>query len=194
MKTEFVTRIDVISGYLGAGKSTWLRRYVEQDLHGERIFIFLNEYGEEKLDTLQEMTDNEVTFADLSGGGCVCCSGKGDFREAMAKKIAWESPDRIVVETAGAAMLSEVLKSLDAVRVMGKRNGDEIITDHIITVINAKKFRLYSKNLGEFYRDQIRHAKDLVLTHTDGMDEEKLRGMIGRLREMNPGAQIVRAA
>ena len=194
MKTEVVTRIDVISGYLGAGKSTWLRRYVEQDLHGERIFIFLNEYGEEKLDTLQEMTDNEVTFADLSGGGCVCCSGKGDFREAMAEKIAWESPDRIVVETAGAAMLSEVLKSLDAVRVMGKRNGDEIITDHIITVINAKKFWLYSKNLGEFYRDQIRHAKDLVLTHTDGMDEEKLRGMIGRLREMNPGAQIVRAA
>ena len=192
MKKEFITKIDVVSGYLGSGKSTWIRHLVEDQIQWEKIFLVLNEYGEESLESLKEAENNEVSFIDVKSGGCICCGGMNDFRETLTEKIAWECPDRVIIETAGTAVLSNVLSSIEAVRKMGKRNGDEILLGTAYTIVHGKKLRVYYKNLGSFYEDQLQNSRHIIVTHIEDTAEEVARQIVDKVKEINPVAVVER--
>lgn len=178
-----MTKIDIFSGFLGAGKTTLIKKLLEEAYKGEKVVLIENEFGEIGIDGgfLKE-ADVEITEMN---SGCICCSLVGDFSEALKKVIADFTPDRILIEPSGVGKLSDVIKAVKDI------NNDGIALNSFTAVVDAKKCKVYMKNFGEFYNDQIENARCIVFSHTTDMSDEKIKTCIDLIKEKNPDATIV---
>ena len=178
-----MTKIDIYSGFLGAGKTTLIKKMIKEAYHSQKLVLIENEFGEIGIDGgfLQEAG---IQITEMNSG-CICCSLVGDFGRALKKVIAEYAPDRILIEPSGVGKLSDVI---GAVR---KVTSDDVQLGNFVTVADATKCKMYMKNFGEFYNNQIETANTIILSRTDGMKEEKLDQCVAMIREHNKDAVIV---
>ena len=181
---EKKTKIDIFSGFLGAGKTTLIKKLIREAFQGEQIVLIENEFGEIGIDGgfLQEAG---IQINELNSG-CICCSLVGDFREALRKVVEQYAPDRILIEPSGVGKLSDVTRA-----VQGVAEELPVQLNSFVTVADVKKVKMYMKNFGEFYNDQISHASCIILSRTGSADEEKVAAAVAMLKEKNPTATIV---
>lgn len=178
-----MTKIDIFSGFLGAGKTTLIKKMICEAYVGEKVVLIENEFGEIGIDG-GFMKDVGVEITEMNSG-CICCSLVGDFTQALAQVLEQFSPDRILIEPSGVGKLSDVIKAVQKVE-----SGD-VKLNAFTTVADATKCRIYAKNFGEFYNDQVHHAGCIVLSRTDGLTQEKLDAAVDILRHINADAVIV---
>ena len=178
-----MTKIDIFSGFLGAGKTTLIKKLINEAYIDERIVLIENEFGEIGIDG-GFLKDAGIEITEMNSG-CICCSLVGDFGEALKKVLKEYSPDRILIEPSGVGKLSDVAKAVKGI------GSDDISLNGITTVVDANKCKIYMKNFGEFFNDQIENASCIVLSHTDNISEEKLKKCIELLREHNDTATII---
>ena len=178
------TKIDIFSGFLGAGKTTLIKKLIREAFQGEQIVLIENEFGEIGIDGgfLQEAS---IQINELNSG-CICCSLVGDFRKALRKVVEQYAPDRILIEPSGVGKLSDVTRA-----VQGVAEELPVQLNSFVTVADVKKVKMYMKNFGEFYNDQISHASCIILSRTGSADEEKVAAAVAMLKEKNPTATIV---
>lgn len=174
-------KTDIFSGFLGAGKTTFIKKLADEAYKGEKLVIVENEFGEIGIDK-GFLEDSGIEITEMNSG-CICCTLVGDFTQAL-KKVAQElKPDRIIIEPSGVGKLSDVKEAAEQV--------EEIDIAAGVTVVDAKKCRMYMKNFGEFFNNQIENADIIVLSHTKGMAEDKLKEALHLIREHNDEAQII---
>ncbi len=178
-----MTKIDIYSGFLGAGKTTLIKKMLSEAYAGEKVVLIENEFGEIGIDG-GFMKEAGIEITEMNSG-CICCSLVGDFTQSLARVLEQFSPERILIEPSGVGKLSDVVK---AVR---KVESDSVKLNSFTTVVDATKCRVYAKNFGEFYNDQVHHAGCIVLSRTDDMPQEKLNAAIDVLRGINHNAVIV---
>lgn len=178
-----MTKIDVFSGFLGAGKTTLIRKLLKDGYDGEKLVLIENEFGEIGIDG-GFMKDAGIQVTEMNQG-CICCSLVGDFGKALQKVLDEYAPDRILIEPSGVGKLSDVIK---AVMNIGS---DKITLNTYTTVADATKIKMYMKNFGEFYKNQVETAKTIVLSRTQKLSEEKLAEAVAMIRELNEHATIV---
>ena len=178
-----MTRIDIYSGFLGAGKTTLIKKMIQEAYHGQKLVLIENEFGEIGIDGgfLQEAGINITEM----NSGCICCSLVGDFGRALKKVIAEYAPDRILIEPSGVGKLSDVI---GAVR---KVTTDDVTLGNFVTVADATKCKMYMKNFGEFYNNQIETANTIILSRTQNVSEQKLDECVKLIRDHNPNAVLV---
>lgn len=177
-----MTKIDIISGFLGAGKTTLIKKIVADALGAEKIVIIENEFGEIGIDG-GFLKDAGITVTEMNSG-CICCSLSGDFSKALEKVIIEYSPDRIIIEPSGVGKLSDVITAVKTVL------NDNVKLNSFSTVADASRFKVYHKNFGEFFDNQIISAKTVILSHTDGLPEEKINSCTDVIKSLNPNAVI----
>ena len=180
-----MTRIDIISGFLGAGKTTLIKKLLDEALQGEKIVLIENEFGEIGIDS-GFLKDAGVEITEMNSG-CICCSLVGDFGVALKQVLTDYTPDRIVIEPSGVGKLSDVIAAVERVQ----KEAPDLRLNSFVTVVDAAKARVYMKNFGEFFNDQVEHACAIVLSRTQKIDEKKLDGAVALLREKNPKAAIL---
>lgn len=178
-----MTKIDIFSGFLGAGKTTLIKKLIKEAYNGEKIVLIENEFGEIGIDG-GFMKDAGVQVNEMNSG-CICCSLVGDFGKALHKVLEQYAPDRILIEPSGVGKLSDVIR---AVRGIEAKNAE---LNGFTTVVDANKCKMYMKNFGEFFNDQIEHASSIILSHTDSASDAKTEKCIELLREHNADAVIV---
>lgn len=178
-----MTKIDIISGFLGAGKTTLIKKLIKEAYQGEKVVLIENEFGEIGIDG-GFLKDAGVQINELNSG-CICCSLVGDFRAALSKVIAEMKPDRIVIEPSGVGKLSDVIRAVQGA------SADGAVLNGFTTVADVNKCKMYIKNFGEFYNDQVKNAGCIVLSHTGRATEGKIAECVALLREQNPNAVIV---
>ena len=178
-----MTKIDVFSGFLGAGKTTLIKKLLKEGYSGEKLVLIENEFGEIGIDG-GFMKDAGINVTEMNQG-CICCSLVGDFGKALEKVLDEYSPDRILIEPSGVGKLSDVIK---AVMNIGS---DKIVLNSYTTVCDASKIKMYMKNFGEFYKNQVETAKTIVLSRTQKLSAEKLDEAVKMIRELNEHATIV---
>ena len=178
-----MTKVDIFSGFLGAGKTTLIKKLLKEAYQGEKVVLIENEFGEIGIDG-GFMQEAGIVVNEMNSG-CICCSLVGDFREAIKKVIADFAPDRILIEPSGVGKLSDIVGAVEAVE------GEALQINALGTVVDAGKYKMYMKNFGEFYLNQIESAGCIVLSRTGGMKEEKIRECVEALREHNAGAVII---
>lgn len=178
-----MTKIDIFSGFLGAGKTTLIKKLIKEAYAGENVVLIENEFGEIGIDG-GFLQDAGIKITEMNSG-CICCSLVGDFAKALKKVSEQYHPDRIVIEPSGVGKLSDVIKAVAGANLEDAR------LNSFCTVVDANKCRLYMKNFGEFFNDQVESAGCIVLSHTDGISEEKLAACVAMLREHNSTAVIV---
>ncbi len=178
-----MTKIDIFSGFLGAGKTTLIKKLINEAYKGEKIVLIENEFGEIGIDG-GFLKEAGIEINEMNSG-CICCSLVGDFTEALKKVLDEFSPDRILIEPSGVGKLSDVIKAVKEIQ------REDVILSSFTAVADAKKCKIYMKNFGEFYNDQIENASCIVLSHTKGMDAEKLENCINLIREKNKDATLV---
>ena len=178
-----MTKIDIYSGFLGAGKTTLIKKMIKEAYHGQKIVLIENEFGEIGIDGgfLQEAG---IQITEMNSG-CICCSLVGDFGRALKKVIADYAPDRILIEPSGVGKLSDVI---GAVR---KVTSDDVQLGNFVTVADATKCKMYMKNFGEFYNNQIETANTIILSRTQNVSEQKLDECVKLIRDHNPNAVLV---
>ncbi len=178
-----MTKIDIFSGFLGAGKTTLIKKLMEEAYKGEKLVLIENEFGEIGIDGgfLQEAG---VEITEMNSG-CICCSLVGDFAKALAQVMETYAPDRILIEPSGVGKLSDVISAVQGLEM------ENVVLNGFTTVADANKCKLYMKNFGEFYNNQVEHASTIVLSRTQGMKQDKLDACVALLREKNPTAVIV---
>ncbi len=182
---ETMTKIDIISGFLGAGKTTLIKKLIGEAFAGEKLMLIENEFGEIGIDG-GFLKDAGIEITEMNSG-CICCSLVGDFSEALKKVLDEYAPDRIIIEPSGVGKLSDVIRAVQSI------GSDKAVLNSFSTVADAGKCKMYMKNFGEFYNDQVEHAGAIILSHTDNMSDEKLSACIAMLREINPDSVIVTA-
>ncbi len=180
-----MAKIDIISGFLGAGKTTLIKKLLEEAYKGEKIVLIENEFGEISIDG-GFLQGTGVQISEMSSG-CICCSLVGDFGEALKDVQAKFSPDRIVIEPSGVGKLSDVIRAVEDVAAEDK----DIVLNSFITVADASKCKVYMKNFGEFFNNQVEHAGCIILSRTGKMTEEKVNAAVALLREHNATATII---
>lgn len=178
-----MTQIDIFSGFLGAGKTTLIRKLISEAYRGEKLVLIENEFGDISVDG-GFLQDAGVQITEMNSG-CICCSLVGDFSKALQQVLNDYAPDRILIEPSGVGKLSDVAKAVE------RSEGDSARVGAKITVADATKCKLYSKNFGEFYDDQISSADMIVLSRTAGLPADKLETAVAILRDRNPHAVIV---
>ena len=178
-----MTKIDIFSGFLGAGKTTLIKKLIKEAYQGERLVLIENEFGEIGIDG-GFMQDAGIEVTEMNSG-CICCSLVGDFAEALGKVLDEYSPDRVIIEPSGVGKLSDVIGAVSGLK------RDDAVLNSFTTVVDAGKCRMYMKNFGEFFNNQVEHAGTIILSHTDGMDESKLATAVEMLREHNATATVV---
>ena len=178
-----MTKIDIFSGFLGAGKTTLIKKLLSEAYAGEKVVLIENEFGEIGIDG-GFLKDAGVEITEMNSG-CICCSLVGDFGEALRKVIADFAPDRILIEPSGVGKLSDVIKAVEDVC------GDGIVLNSAVAVADASKCKVYMKNFGEFYNNQIENAGAIILSRTSGISDEKLAAALALLREKNSEATII---
>ena len=181
---EQVTKIDIFSGFLGAGKTTLIKKLIKEAFQGEKIVLIENEFGEIGIDG-GFMREAGSQVNELNSG-CICCSLVGDFREALKKVVETYHPDRILIEPSGVGKLSDVTRAVEGV-------GETlpVSLNSFVTVADVNKVKMYMKNFGEFYDDQISHASCIILSRTGSADEKKVAAAVALIQEKNPTATIV---
>ena len=178
-----MTKITIFSGFLGAGKTTLIKKLIQEGYKGEKLVLIENEFGQIGIDG-GFLQDAGVEITEMNSG-CICCSLVGDFGKALEKVLADYAPDRILIEPSGVGKLS------DGIRADQNINAHDVELDGFTTVVDAKKYKMYMKNFGEFFDNQITYASCLILSHTSGLSQEKLDECVKSLREKNPAAPIV---
>jgi len=178
-----MTKIDIFSGFLGAGKTTLIKKLIKEAYNGEKLVLIENEFGEIGIDG-GFMQDAGIEVNEMNSG-CICCSLVGDFEKALEKVLVEFNPDRILIEPSGVGKLSDVIKAVKGV------TSDRVILNSYCVVADAKKCKMYMKNFGEFYNDQIENASCIILSHTASLSEDKLHSAVELIREHNKDAQIV---
>ena len=178
-----MTKIDIFSGFLGAGKTTLIKKLIKEAYAGERLVLIENEFGEIGIDG-GFLADAGIEITEMNSG-CICCSLVGDFSKALGKVLDEYHPDRIIIEPSGVGKLSDVIKAASTVC------GEEAELNTFTTVVDANKCKMYMKNFGEFFGDQIKHASCIVLSHTQSTKEAKLEEALHIIRENNAEAVIV---
>lgn len=180
-----MTKIDIISGFLGAGKTTLIKKLLDESFKGEKIVLIENEFGEIGIDG-GFLKDAGVEITEMNSG-CICCSLVGDFGAALKQVLADYAPARIVIEPSGVGKLSDVVAAVE--RVQGE--APDLHLNSFVTVVDAGKAKVYMKNFGEFFNDQVEHACAIILSRTQKIDQHKLDGAVTLLREKNPKAAIL---
>lgn len=178
-----MTKITIFSGFLGAGKTTLIKKLISEGYVNEKLVLIENEFGEIGIDGgfLQEAG---IQITEMNSG-CICCSLVGDFGKALEQVLEQYNPDRIIIEPSGVGKLSDVIKAVQNI------NAHNVELDGFTTVVDAKKCKMYQKNFGEFFNNQITYASCLILSHTAGLSQEKLDDCVERLRTCNEKAPIV---
>ena len=179
-----MTKIDIFSGFLGAGKTTLIKKCLKEAFQDEQIVLIENEFGEIGIDGgfLQEAG---VQIREMNSG-CICCSLVGDFSSALTKVVEDYHPDRILIEPSGVGKLSDIIGAIERIK-----EDVQLQMNSFVCVADAKKVKMYSKNFGEFYNNQIESANVIVLSRTQDVSEEKLKEVIHILRELNSHASII---
>ena len=176
-----MVKIDIISGFLGAGKTTLIKKLIKEALNGEKVVLLENEFGDVGIDGgFMKNAGIEVTEMN---SGCICCSLVGDFSESLKKIIEDFSPERIIIEPSGVGKLSDVIKAVEDIEGL-KVNSSTVVAD-------ALKCKMYSKNFGEFYNNQLEHATSVILSRTANIPEEKLHNALEIIRDLNEKAPVV---
>ena len=178
-----MTKIDIFSGFLGAGKTTLIKKLIAEAYKGEKLVLIENEFGEIGIDG-GFLKDSGINITEMNSG-CICCSLVGDFAESLTEVIKKFSPDRILIEPSGVGKLNDVIKAVEGL------NNDEIELNSAVAVADAKKCKMYIKNFGEFYNNQIEHAGTVVLSRTDGMTDEAINSVLKLIREKNEHATVI---
>ncbi len=180
-----MAKIDIISGFLGAGKTTLIKKLISEAYQGEKLVLIENEFGEISVDG-GFLKDAGIQISEMSSG-CICCSLVGDFGRALHEVEEQFHPDRILIEPSGVGKLSDVVAAVE------KAAGEDpaLKLNSFVTVADAAKVKLYMKNFGEFYNDQVEHAGTILLSRTQNLTQERLEGAVALLREKNPAAAIL---
>ena len=179
-----MTKVDVISGFLGAGKTTFIKELINKVCVGEKLVLIENEFGEIGIDG-GFLKDAGIEITEMNSG-CICCTLVGDFSKALQKVLEEYHPDRVIIEPSGVGKLSDIVKAIEDV----KRDADIEISGRI-TVVDGKKAKMYLKNFGEFFQDQVAHASTIVISRTQSMTPEKIEECVHMLREENKEAAII---
>lgn len=178
-----MTKIDIVSGYLGAGKTTLIGKIVEAVCTDEKVVYLENEYGEVRLnEKLSQMSSFQK--ADLSSG-CICCGLSQSFTETLRNIIEWQSPDRIIIEPSGIVMLSDLIKKTSCFESL------DVSLNATVTVVDVRRFDMYMRNLGEFYSDQIINAQYIFLSRTENAEKEKIHSCVEKILSLNGSAAII---
>ena len=179
-----MTKIDIISGFLGAGKTTLIKKLLQEALNGQKVVLIENEFGEIGIDG-GFLKDVGIQITEMNSG-CICCSLVGDFGAALKKVVEQYHPDRIIIEPSGVGKLSDVIAA-----VMNVAGEIDLDLNSFVTVADATKCKMYMKNFGEFYNNQVESANTIILSRTQGMKEEKLAQAVSMIQEKNAKAKII---
>ena len=180
-----MTKIDIISGFLGAGKTTLIKKLLQEAFQGEKVVLIENEFGEIGIDG-GFLKEAGVQITEMNSG-CICCSLVGDFGTALKEVLDTYSPDRIIIEPSGVGKLSDVIAAVERVQ----EEGASLALNSFVTVVDAMKCKIYMKNFGEFFNNQVEHASAILLSRTQNVDESKLHTAVHLLREHNKKAAIL---
>ena len=178
-----MTKIDIISGFLGAGKTTLIKKLLQEGFQGEKLVLIENEFGEIGIDG-GFLKDAGVEITEMNSG-CICCSLVGDFSTALKEVLEKYSPDRVIIEPSGVGKLSDVIKAVQ------KIEDADLLLNSFVTVADAGKCKMYMKNFGEFFNNQIEYANTIVLSRTQNMKQEKLESCVQLIREHNENATVI---
>ena len=178
-----MTKIDIYSGFLGAGKTTLIKKMIQEAYCGEQLVLIENEFGEIGIDG-GFLQDAGINITEMNSG-CICCSLVGDFGKALTQVIEQYHPDRIVIEPSGVGKLSDVVAAVEKV------TGDDVVLGHTVAVVDAGKVKVYMKNFGEFYNNQVETAETIILSRTDSVPQAKLDAAVELLRQHNANAALV---
>ena len=178
-----MTKVDIFSGFLGAGKTTLIKKLIAEAYKGERLVLIENEFGEIGIDG-GFMQDAGIEVTEMNSG-CICCSLVGDFGRALKKVVEEYAPDRILIEPSGVGKLSDVIRAVQNV------GSDALQLNSFTAVVDANKCKMYMKNFGEFFNDQVEHANAIILSRTGEISPDKLNTDIALLREHNPNASLI---
>lgn len=178
-----MTKITIFSGFLGAGKTTLIKKLIKEGYKGEKLVLIENEFGQIGIDG-GFLKDAGIEITEMNSG-CICCSLVGDFGKALVKVLDEYKPDRILIEPSGVGKLSDVINAVKNI------NAHDVELDGFTTVVDAKKCKMYQKNFGEFFNNQITYASCIILSHTAGLSQEKLNEAVGLIRKFNENAPIV---
>ena len=179
-----MTKIDIISGFLGAGKTTFIKKLLQEAISGEQVVLIENEFGEIGIDG-GFLKDSGIEIREMNSG-CICCSLVGDFGASLKEVISKYHPDRILIEPSGVGKLSDVIKA-----VQGVAEETGLVLNSYTTVVDAKKCKMYMRNFGEFFNNQVEYAGAIIMSRTDIVDEAKAQAAMELLREINPKAAII---
>lgn len=178
-----MTKIDIISGFLGAGKTTLIKKLIGQAFEGEKLVLIENEFGEIGIDG-GFLKESGVEITEMNSG-CICCSLVGDFGTALKEVLEKYTPDRVIIEPSGVGKLSDVIKAVESIKDV------EIQLNSFVAVVDAVKCKMFMKNFGEFFNNQIESARTIILSRTDKLSEEKLEACVKLIREHNEHATII---
>ena len=179
-----MTKIDIISGFLGAGKTTFIKKLLQEAISGEQVVLIENEFGEICIDG-GFLKDSGIEIREMNSG-CICCSLVGDFGKSLSEVLTKYKPDRIIIEPSGVGKLSDVMKA-----VIDVSADMDVALNSAVTIVDAAKCKMYMKNFGEFFNNQIENAGTVVLSRTDITDTAKIQKDVEMIREKNPKAAIV---
>ena len=179
-----MTKIDIISGFLGAGKTTFIKKLLEEAIAGEKVVLIENEFGEIGIDG-GFLQDAGIEIREMNSG-CICCSLVGDFGRSLSEVLTKYEPDRVIIEPSGVGKLSDVMKA-----VCDVAGEIDVVLNGSVTVVDAQKCKMYMKNFGEFFNNQIESAGTIVLSRTDVADADKVAKAVELIREKNPKAAVV---
>ena len=179
-----MTKIDIVSGFLGAGKTTLIKKLLKEALAGEQVVLIENEFGEIGIDG-GFLKEAGIEIKEMNSG-CICCSLVGDFGTSLQEVMKTYSPERILIEPSGVGKLSDVMKAVQDVDM-----GEDVQLNSAVAVVDASKAKMYIKNFGEFFINQIEHAGTIILSRTQNISEEKLNKAIELIREHNTKATII---
>ena len=180
---SFMTKIDIFSGFLGAGKTTLIKKLIAEAYAGEKLVLIENEFGEINIDG-GFLKESGIEISEMSAG-CICCSLVGDFNKALREVVEQFHPDRILIEPSGVGKLSDIVTAVE------QASDGELTINALCTVVDAGKCKMYMRNFGEFFNNQVESAGCIILSRTAGIKEEKLAECVALLREKNPGAVII---
>lgn len=179
-----MTKIDIISGFLGAGKTTLIKKLIQEAFAGEKLMLIENEFGEIGIDG-GFLNNSGIEITEMNSG-CICCSLVGDFGVALKEAIAKYSPERIIIEPSGVGKLSDVIKAVEKVK-----DEVDIVLNSFVTVVDGIKCKMYMENFGEFFNNQIENANTIILSRSQKLSEEKLELCVSQIRKHNENAVIV---
>ena len=179
-----MTKIDIISGFLGAGKTTFIKKLLKEAIAGEKVVLIENEFGEIGIDG-GFLKDSGIEIREMNSG-CICCSLVGDFGRSLNEVLTKYTPDRVIIEPSGVGKLSDVMKA-----VCDVAGEIDVVLNGSVTVVDAQKCKMYMKNFGEFYNNQVESAHTIVLSRTQNMKQDKLEACVAMIREHNKDAAVI---